>query len=91
MLTGYFGNQTVGYSFIPENTTKININIKENRYRASLFLVDNGKWVGIVNGRIFYNSLEQLRTDVCKRAEKEPLPSEAYKERAILDESKVSH
>ena len=91
MLTGYFGNSSIGYSFIPENTTKINISIKESRYRASLFLVDNGLWIGIVNGKLFYNSLEQLRTDVCKLAEKEKLPPEAYKERSILDESKVSH
>ena len=91
MMTAYFGNPNIGYSFIPENTKKININIKESRYRASLFLVDNGLWIGIVNGKLFYNSLEQLRTDVCKRAEKEPLPPEAYKERAVLHEGKTDN
>ncbi len=91
MLTGYYKNPDIGYSFVPANSNKIYINLTQSRYRASLFLVDNGLWIGIVNGKLFYNSLEQLRTDVCKRAEKEPLPPEAYKERAVLHEGKTDN
>ncbi len=85
-MTGYFGYND-DYHPIPKDTTRIEI--KTERFRTLLFRIDNRKWFGNVNGKIFFSDLDNFTERLCDLAEKEPLPKEAYKERSILNENET--
>ena len=86
-MTGYFGYND-DYHPVPKETTRIEI--KTERFRTLLFRIDNRKWFGNVNGKIFFSDLDNFTERLCDLAEKEPLPKEAYKERSILNENKTN-
>tara|TARA_R100001082_G_scaffold96813_2_gene64477 strand:+ start:165 stop:446 length:282 start_codon:yes stop_codon:yes gene_type:complete len=81
-MTAYFKHSDGNYSPIPEDTTRVEIKTKE--FRTLLFKLDNGKWFGNVDGKIFYSSLDDYRKLLCDIADKTPLPEKAYKERSVL-------
>tara|TARA_Y100000310_G_C20240179_1_gene604277 strand:- start:151 stop:402 length:252 start_codon:yes stop_codon:yes gene_type:complete len=81
-MTASFKLSDGNYSSIPEDARRIEI--KTERFRTLLFKLDNGKWFGNVNGKIFYSSFSDYKKLVCDIADKTPLPKRAYSERAIL-------
>ena len=83
-MTGYFKYSNGTYNPVPESTTRIEI--KTEKFRTLLFKIDDKRWFGNVNGRIFFSSLGNYTQLLCKMAEKEKLPRDAYKKRSILDE-----
>jgi hypothetical protein len=83
-MTGYFGYND-NYHPIPKETTRIEI--KTKKFRTLLLKIDEQRWFGNVNGKIFFSDLDNFTSHLCKLADKEPLPPEAYKERSILIEN----
>ena len=81
-MTGYFSYSDGTFGPVPEDTNRIEI--KTEKFRTLLFRTSNKKWFGIVNGKIFYNSLHKYTDYICRLADKKPLPKDAYKQRAIL-------
>ena len=84
-MTGYIKYTDGSYNPVPEGSTRIEI--KTENFRTLLFKIDHKKWFGIVNGRVFFSSLDSYTKLICNLADKEPLPPEAYKERSILIEN----
>ena len=84
LMTGYFKYSDGSYNSIPEDTKRVEI--KTERFRTLLFKLDDGKWFGNVNGKMFYSSFSDYNKLLCDIADKTPLPSKAYSERAILIE-----
>jgi len=83
-MTAYFKHSDGTYNFVPESTTRIEVKTKD--FRTLLFRVNRDKWFGNVNGKIFYSTLDSYTELVCDKANSEPLPEQAYKERAIIIE-----
>ena len=81
-MTGYFKYTDGSYNPVPEGSTRIEI--KTENFRTLLFKIDHKKWFGIVNGRVFFSSLDSYTKLICNLADKEPLPEIAYKERSVL-------
>ena len=81
-MTGYFKYTDGSYNPVPEDSTRIEI--KTENFRTLLFKIDHKKWFGIVNGRVFFSSLDSYTKLICNLADKEPLPEIAYKERSVL-------
>ena len=82
-MTGYFGYND-DYHPIPKETTRIEIKTKE--FRTILFKIDDQRWFGNVNGKIFFSDLDNFTKRLCKLADTQPLPDEAYKERSVIHE-----
>tara|TARA_B100000029_G_C17434813_1_gene909235 strand:- start:87 stop:365 length:279 start_codon:yes stop_codon:yes gene_type:complete len=83
-MTGYFSYSDGTFGPVPEDTNRIEV--RTEKFRTLLFKINDEKWFGNVNGKIFYNTLPRYRDHICELAEKQPLPKEAYKQRAILVE-----
>tara|TARA_R100001530_G_C4249301_1_gene137408 strand:+ start:172 stop:423 length:252 start_codon:yes stop_codon:yes gene_type:complete len=83
-MTGYFSYSDGTFGPVPEDTKRIEI--KTEKFRTLLLRVNDEKWFGNVNGKIFYNTLPKYTDYICRLAQKEPLPKKAYKERSILIE-----
>ena len=81
-MTGYFKYTDGSYNPVPEGSTRIEI--KTENFRTLLFKIDHKKWFCIVNGRVFFSSLDSYTKLICNLADKEPLPEIAYKERSVL-------
>ena len=81
-MTGYFKYTDGSYNPVPEGSTRIEI--KTENFRTLLFKIDHKKWFGIVNGRVFFSSLDSYTKLICNLADKAPLPEIAYKERSVL-------
>ena len=81
-MTGYFKYADGTYNPIPEDTSRIEV--KTEKFRTLLFKINDEKWFGNVNGKIFYNTLPRYTDHICQLAEMAPLPKDAYKQRAIL-------
>ena len=81
-MTGYFKYTDGSYNPVPEGSTRIEI--KTENFRTLLFKIDHKKWFGIVNGRVFFSSLDSYTKLVCNMADKERLPEIAYRERSVL-------
>ena len=80
-MTAYFGYDG-GYHPVPKETKRIEIKTKE--FRTLLFKVDEHKWFGIVNGKIFYSDLNNFTKRLCQLADEEPLPEVAYKPYSVF-------
>jgi len=81
-MTGYFKYSDGSYNFVPEPTTRIEI--KTKKFRTLLFKINDKKWFGVVEGKIFFSDLNNYKELICDMAHKKPLPDIAYKERSIL-------
>ena len=81
-MTGYFEYSNGTYNPVPESTTRIEIKTEE--FRTLLFKIDDKRWFGNMDGKIFFSSLDNYTELLCKMAEKEKLPENAYEKRAIL-------
>ena len=69
--TGYFKWADGSYNAVPQETTRIEIKTKE--LRSLLYKLNNGLWFGIVDGKIFYSTLDKYRTRLCALADQQPI------------------
>ena len=83
-MTAYFKHSDGTYNFVPESTTRIEV--KTKNFRTLLLRVNKDKWFGNVNGKIFFSTLDSYTKLVCDKADNEPLPEKAYKERSVIYE-----
>ena len=81
--TAYFKWPDGSYNAFPQTTQRIEI--KTEKFKSLLLKTKNNTWYGIMNGKIFYGSFDKYTTHLCKLADEEPLPDEAYKPRAVLE------
>ena len=81
--TAYFKWPDGSYNAFPQTTKRIEI--KTEKFKSLLLKTKNNTWYVIMNGKIFYGSFYKYTTHLCKLADEEPLPDEAYKPRAVLE------
>tara|TARA_R110002020_G_scaffold360711_1_gene573491 strand:+ start:1827 stop:2066 length:240 start_codon:yes stop_codon:yes gene_type:complete len=67
--TAYFKWADGSYNAVPQETTRIEIKTQE--FRTLLYRLDNGSWFGIVDGKIFHNSLPEYRNYLCGLADED--------------------
>tara|TARA_R110000824_G_scaffold1897_5_gene9318 strand:- start:601 stop:876 length:276 start_codon:yes stop_codon:yes gene_type:complete len=81
--TGYFKWADGSYNAVPQETTRIEIKTKE--LRSLLYKLNNGLWFGIVDGKIFYSTLDKYRTRVCVLADQRPIIYDLTERSIILE------
>ena len=84
-MTGYFKYTDGTYNPIPEETEIIEI--RTESVNAYMKKVDNKLWIASVNGKFFYSTLKGFTTSLCKVADNDKLPNNAYKDNSILNEN----
>jgi len=81
-MTAYFSYSDGTFGPVPEDS--IRIEVRMEKFRTLLFKINDEKWFGNVDGKIFYNTLPRYTDHICELADAAPLPKDAYKQRAIL-------